>query len=67
MVHRLALAKQKPIVMVIELLWRVNSGIKTMSNANLLSTPSIMTIDNQEAKIVVGQNVPFITGSKYKL
>jgi general secretion pathway protein D len=33
-----------------------------MSNANLLSTPSIMTIDNQEAKIVVGQNVPFITG-----
>lgn len=38
-------------------------AIKTMSNANLLSTPSIMTIDNQEAKIVVGQNVPFITGS----
>jgi len=37
-------------------------AIKTMSNANLLSTPSIMTIDNQEAKIVVGQNVPFITG-----
>ena len=31
--------------------------------SNLLSTPSIMTIDNQEAKIVVGQNVPFITGS----
>ena len=33
------------------------------SNANLLSTPSIMTLDNQEAEIVVGQNVPFITGS----
>ncbi|PTQ87712.1 type II secretion system secretin GspD [Agitococcus lubricus] len=38
-------------------------AVNTMSNANLLSTPSIMTIDNQEAKIVVGQNVPFITGS----
>ncbi len=38
-------------------------ALNTMSNANLLSTPSIMTIDNQEAKIVVGQNVPFITGS----
>lgn len=33
------------------------------SNVNLLSTPSIMTMDNQEAKIVVGQNVPFRTGS----
>ena len=29
---------------------------------NLLSTPSIVTIDNQEAKIIVGQNVPFVTG-----
>ena len=38
-------------------------ALNTISNANLLSTPSIMTIDNQEAKIVVGQNVPFITGS----
>jgi general secretion pathway protein D len=38
-------------------------ALSTLSNANLLSTPSIMTIDNQEAKIVVGQNVPFITGS----
>jgi general secretion pathway protein D len=33
------------------------------SNTNLLSTPSIMTLDNEEAEIVVGQNVPFITGS----
>jgi general secretion pathway protein D len=33
------------------------------SNANLLSTPSITTMDNEEAKIVVGQNVPFRTGS----
>ncbi len=30
---------------------------------NVLSTPSLMTLDNQEAEIVVGQNVPFITGS----
>ena len=29
---------------------------------NILSTPSIVTLDNQEAEIVVGQNVPFITG-----
>lgn len=33
------------------------------SKANLLSTPSITTIDNQEARILVGQNVPFRTGS----
>jgi general secretion pathway protein D len=30
---------------------------------NILSTPSIVTLDNQEAEIVVGQNVPFITGA----
>lgn len=29
---------------------------------NILSTPSLLTLDNQEAEIVVGQNVPFITG-----
>lgn len=38
-------------------------ALNSVSDANLLSTPSIMTLDNQEAKIVVGQNVPFITGS----
>jgi len=32
------------------------------SDANLLSTPSIVTLDNQEAEIIVGQNVPFLTG-----
>lgn len=31
--------------------------------ANILSTPNLMTLDNAEAKIVVGQNVPFVTGS----
>lgn len=32
------------------------------SNANILSTPNLLTLDNEEAKIVIGQNVPFITG-----
>jgi general secretion pathway protein D len=31
-------------------------------NANILSTPNLVTMDNEEATIVVGQNVPFITG-----
>ena len=30
---------------------------------NILSTPTLVTMDNEEAEIVVGQNVPFITGS----
>ena len=37
--------------------------IATNTKANMLSTPSIMTLDNQEAEIIVGQNVPFRTGS----
>jgi general secretion pathway protein D len=32
-------------------------------NANILSTPSLLTLDNEEASIVVGQEVPFKTGS----
>lgn len=32
------------------------------SSSNILSTPSLMTMDNEEAEIVVGQNVPFIAG-----
>ena len=32
------------------------------TDANVLSTPSVMTMDNEEAEIIVGQNVPFITG-----
>jgi general secretion pathway protein D len=32
------------------------------AEANLLSTPSIVTLDNQEAEIIIGQNVPFVTG-----
>ena len=38
-------------------------ALATNQNANLLSTPSILTLDNQEAKIVVGNEVPFRTGS----
>jgi len=38
-------------------------ALQTNSNANLLSTPSLITLDNEEAKIVVGNEVPFRTGS----
>jgi general secretion pathway protein D len=41
----------------------VIQAISTSSDSDLLSTPSILTLDNEEAKIVVGQNVPFRTGS----
>jgi general secretion pathway protein D len=34
-----------------------NSG-----DGNVLSTPNLLTLDNEEAKIVIGQNVPFVTG-----
>ncbi|MEK6355419.1 MAG: type II secretion system secretin GspD [Burkholderia cenocepacia] len=34
-----------------------------VSDANVLSTPNLITLDNEEAKIVVGQNVPIATGS----
>jgi general secretion pathway protein D len=36
--------------------------LQTTGNGNVLSTPNLLTIDNEEAKIVVGQNVPFVTG-----
>ena len=38
-------------------------ALKSNVKSNLLSTPSIVTMDNEEAYIVVGQNVPFVTGS----
>lgn len=37
--------------------------LESEAHANILSTPSIMTLDNEEAKIVIGQNLPFVTGS----
>jgi general secretion pathway protein D len=52
---------------------RINAGgfsfgaviraLATNADANLLSTPSILTLDNQEARIVVGNEVPFRTGT----
>jgi general secretion pathway protein D len=39
------------------------SALNEQTNANILSTPSLLTLDNQEAYITVGQNVPFVTGS----
>ncbi|MEG2358142.1 type II secretion system secretin GspD [Acinetobacter sp.] len=38
-------------------------ALKENTKSNLLSTPSILTMDNEEAYIVVGENVPFVTGS----
>jgi general secretion pathway protein D len=39
------------------------TALSANSNSNLLSTPSLLTLDNQQAEILVGQNVPFQTGS----
>ena len=36
--------------------------LQTNDAGNVLSTPNLLTLDNEEAKIVVGQNVPFVTG-----
>jgi len=38
------------------------SAIASDTDNNILSTPTLVTMDNQEAEIVVGQNVPFVTG-----
>ncbi len=37
-------------------------ALESDANTNILSTPNLVTLDNEEAKIVVAQNVPFITG-----
>ncbi|MET1080947.1 MAG: type II secretion system secretin GspD [Pseudomonas sp.] len=37
-------------------------ALETNSSLNILSKPNLVTLDNEEAKIVVGQNVPFVTG-----
>lgn len=36
--------------------------LQSQTNTNIVSTPNLITLDNEEAKIVVGENVPFITG-----
>ncbi|HKB58695.1 MAG TPA: type II secretion system secretin GspD [Gallionellaceae bacterium] len=38
------------------------NALQQDADGNILSTPNLLTLDNEEAKIVVGQNVPFITG-----
>ncbi|HSM97511.1 MAG TPA: type II secretion system secretin GspD, partial [Gallionella sp.] len=37
-------------------------ALESDNSANILSMPNLITLDNEEAKIIVGQNVPFITG-----
>ncbi|MGH8436949.1 MAG: type II secretion system secretin GspD [Pseudomonas sp.] len=39
------------------------TALSANNNSNLLSTPSLLTLDNQKAEILVGQNVPFQTGT----
>lgn len=39
-------------------------ALKSDSDNNILSTPTIVTLDNEEAEIVVGSNVPFVTGQQ---
>jgi len=39
-------------------------SMQTDADTNILSTPNLMMLDNEEAKIIIGQNVPFITGSQ---
>ena len=39
-------------------------AIENDSNSNILSRPSIITLDNEEAEVLVGSNVPFVTGSQ---
>jgi general secretion pathway protein D len=36
--------------------------LQSQTNTNIASTPNMVTLDNEEAKIVVGSNVPFVTG-----
>jgi len=41
----------------------VVNALQQNSEANILSTPSLLTLDNEEASFVVGQSIPFVTGS----
>lgn len=38
-------------------------ALESANDNNVLSTPNILTMDNEEAEIIIGQNVPFVTGS----
>jgi len=41
----------------------VMNALASDANTNILSTPTLVTLDNEEAEIVIGENVPFVTGS----
>lgn len=41
----------------------VLNALASDTNTNILSTPTLVTLDNEEAEIVIGTNVPFVTGS----
>jgi len=51
-----------PGIGVVTNLGALVKALESDANSNILSTPNLLTLDNEEAKIVVGQNVPFITG-----
>jgi general secretion pathway protein D len=55
----IALGQQRNGVLALGALARF---LQTSGDANVLSTPNLLTLDNEEAKIVIGQNVPFVTG-----
>ena len=55
----LAVGQQRNGVLALGALARF---LQTEGDANVLSTPNLLTLDNEEAKIVIGQNVPFVTG-----
>lgn len=39
------------------------NAIRNDSDSNIISTPTILTLDNEEAEIIIGQEVPFVTGT----
>ena len=55
----LGLVSEKNGVYVLGFLARF---LEQTGDGNVLSTPNLLTLDNEEAKIVIGQNVPFVTG-----
>lgn len=55
----LGLAQRRSGIYVLGFLARF---LQENGEGNILSTPNLLTLDNEEAKIVIGQNVPFVTG-----
>ncbi len=55
----LALGQRRDGVLALGALARF---LQADGDSNVLSTPNLLTLDNEEAKIVIGQNVPFVTG-----